>query len=333
MELVYETQEQKYYAKILKCHLEVSKGNEDMEAVEALFADDAFIEILYRTRMDLCLREEKKKPKYNKKVLEYCMGALALRIQEQYEEENIEFLYFYLKECKVKNEIHTLLMISVSLFAAFIIGYMALNWYIVDAWLIFAAPSKEDITKQVHEKYGIELATEDIQAECEINNDYRTNTKYIKKVTYIISKEDEIVTGTYIPGQEVVYDIEMLLVKEKMEKYFENVSGCEYDEHYFYCVVSEDIIDQNDKTEFLQRLKSALTESWENDFIRERFINIEMNIYMEENNYFDGIHVFFGKSDLTEKLEKVSSEMDMVLEGISDEEEVLDMKEFLENME
>ena len=307
-----------YYINIINSHLERKKGDENLEEIRELFASADFIEVIRTQRMDNYFEQERKKKKDNKKVVEYLLGELGVLLRnEEADNENIEFFYFYLKSRRTKAESKKLIVLMTGLVLAVVIGYAVSQWHRVDALLFLAAPSKEDVCKEVKARYNIEVLEEAIRIESGLNDDYKTNKIYPKKVVYTIpiaADEEEVVfSGAWVPFQEVVLDYEMVLVKEYLEKHSLHVTECEMSILTFNCKLDARIEDAESKELFLQRLKSALKDSFDNDYVMRRFGSFGFSIMMGKNPYNGYVHATIHKDSMEKDLEELSEDLNAQL--------------------
>lgn len=324
------------YVELIKYHMGRKKGEENLEELDELFGSEDFMEILKKERIDIFLKEELKHTSCNKNVLNHFIGTLGVMLKEnKSDRENLEFLYFYLKEKRSKKEIHTIFFAVSAIFFILVVGCMALQWSKFDTLLFYTAPSNEEISGMVQKQYGIEVQPEDIQTTSLINDDYETNKRYPKLVLYTIhgniGNKRMTFSGEYLPSQEVKFDLEMQLAKECLEKYFDSVYKCEFDKNNFECYLKEPVSNQENKEDFLRRFKQALEEIFDDPIITQKFKDYTFFIYMDESGYSDSIYVTLNESNLTEKLEEISSQMDASLENKLDEQEILEMWEYIES--
>lgn len=94
------------YVSIINSQLEKKKGEENLEELRTLFTTKDFIETIKSQRIDINLRAERKTKKTNRRVEKLLLEEIntLLLTDELYENENIEFFYFYLKREKAKRE-------------------------------------------------------------------------------------------------------------------------------------------------------------------------------------------------------------------------------------
>ncbi len=310
------------YINILNFHMDRKKGEENLEDISELFASADFMEVIRTQRVDKCLKQERKKKNDNKKVVEYLLGTLGILLRnEEAGNKNIEFFYFYLKGRRTKTESKGLIGLMSGLALLVIIGYAISQWHRVDALLLVAAPSREEICEEAKVRYGIEVLEDAVRIECRLNDDFNTNKMYPKKVVYMIpvaAGEKEIVfSGTWVPSQELMMDYEMVLVKEYLERYSLYTTECETSTMSFQCKLDAQIMDSESKELFLQRLERALKDSFANTYVARRFSNFEFSIMMGEELYNGYLYASIREDSIEEDLKRLSYDINVQLEESS----------------
>lgn len=320
------------YINIINSHLDQKKGEENLDELMELFASAEFIEVIKSQRMDIYFESERKNKKDNKKVVDYLLGALGVLLRnEEAGNVNIEFFYFYLKGKRTKTESKNLFWFMSGIVLAVVIGYIGTQWHRVDAILFLAAPSKGDICEAVEERYDIKVTADDIQIQSSLNDDYRTNETYPKKVVYtipvLVGNEQVTFSGTWVPFQELALDYEMVLVKEYLEEHSFHVTECEMSGSSFQCELAAYIADAESKAVFLQQFENALKDIFSNTYVTQQFRNYGFGIMMGEEYYDGHVYVTICKDSMSEDLEKLSDELDVQLGQRS---ELLEYSDYLE---
>jgi len=307
------------YIDIIDNQLSKRSGEESLEQLESLFERADFVEILKAERIDLILSEKRKRKKDNKKVVDYLLKALCELVLDTEENKNIEFLYFYLKEKQVRKSNKNLGIMVFLMLVITVIGYYAIRWQSVDFILMLVAPSKEEICKEMEERYDMKVMPEDINVSCRTNDNRETNKEYLKMVTYTIPAElnDESFSFTvkWIPEQKLSSDLEMLIIEEYMEQNFISIANCKSEESVFRCDVIANITDADSKEKFLKQFEGALEEVFAVPYITKRFYGFEFTVSLGEYIWDGNIEVYIGKDDMQEKLEILSVEIDKLLSG------------------
>jgi len=96
--MVSEQEGLERYLKVLNEQLDRKKGTEDFKQLQELFESKEFLEVLRTQRLDTLLEAAGKKKANNRAVVNYLIEALKKCLQgEDDGNENMEYLYFYLK--------------------------------------------------------------------------------------------------------------------------------------------------------------------------------------------------------------------------------------------
>lgn len=309
------------YISIINSHLDQKKGEENLDELIELFALAEFIEAMKSQRMDIYFESDRKNKKDNKKVVDYLLGALGVLLRnEEAGNENIEFLYFYLKERRTQKENKNLLLLMIGVMLGMVVGYLILQWQRIDFILMLMAPSKNTICKEIENEFDVQLSVGDIRVRYPLNDDYKTEEKYPKMVLYtipvIVGDEKITFSGKWVPFQEVTFDLELVLAEECLKDYGFVVPECKADGDTFYCDLLVDLLDQESKEVLLQQLKIALQDTFSNSYIAEKFDEYVFQIVLDDDYYDKNIYFTVREDNLEEKIEQFSNELDMILVAI-----------------
>ena len=283
--MVSEQERLERYLKILNEQLDRKRGTEDLKQLQDLFESEEFLEMLRTQRLDTFLEAAGKKKANNRAVVNYLIEALKKCLQgEDAGNENMEYLYFYLKRQITRKD---------------------------NCVLFLLMTARQEVCAELEWQYGIETSPEEIEVSCGFNTDGYTNKKYPKMVIYTIPvtihNMEVSLTATWVPGREIYSDYVSQYMRQCLIANSITVSEYENDPNPSYRL-DAGIHNEKDKEQFEQQFIKAVREAYEDEKVQKGDFTFRINLGVNDLDEIVYVHIYH--DDPEEDLEEFSADLE-----------------------